>query len=73
MKEAKKRLAAMNPKIVASVVTKQAALILLWKQKEFIENLIHEGLLDTKDGDIFFEKFKKDELSIRKERRADFK
>ncbi len=73
MREAKKRLAEIDKAVIESVITKQAALILLTRQAEFIEGMIHEGLLTEKDGDVFFEKFRRDEVLIRKSRREDFK
>ena len=73
MKEAKKRLADIDKAVIESMITKQAALILLKRQAEFIEGMIHEGLLTDKDGDVFFEKFRRDEGLIRKSRRDDFK
>jgi hypothetical protein len=73
VREAKKRLAEIDKAVIESVITKQAALILLTRQAEFIEGMIHEGLLTEKDGDVFFEKFRRDEVLIRKSRREDFK
>lgn len=70
---AKNRLAQINPTIMKSVISKQAALIVLTRQKEYVESLIHDGLLSDKDGDVFYNKFRKDELDIRAARRADFK
>ena len=70
---AKTRLAGIDPDIVRNVISKQAALIVLTRQKEYIETLIHDGLLSEKDGEVFFRKFRQDELAIRKARREDFK
>jgi hypothetical protein len=70
---AKTRLALIDPQIIRSVITKQASLIILTRQKEYIESMIHDGLLTDKDGDVFFGKFRQDELAVRAARRQDFK
>lgn len=73
MSLAKDRLSKIDPEIIKSVISKQAALIVLSRQKEYIESLIHDGLLSEKDGEVFFDKFRRDEASIRAARRDDFK
>jgi hypothetical protein len=70
---AKARLAQIDPEIIRSVNSKQAALIVLTRQKEYIESMIHDGVLTEKDGDVFFDKFRKDEVAVRNARREDFK
>ncbi|CAM9121030.1 unnamed protein product, partial [Ectocarpus fasciculatus] len=54
------RLSKIDPEIIKSVISKQAALIVLSRQKEYIESLIHDGLLSEKDGEVFFDKFRRD-------------
>ena len=73
VKEAKDMLARIDKKYIESVIAKQAALILLQRQTEFIENMMNEGLLTEKDVEIFFDKFREDESEIRLARREDFK
>jgi hypothetical protein len=69
--QAHRILETIDKDIVASVLSKQAALVLLTKQAEFVTDMIQEGLLTEKDGDVFFDKFRQDEVEIRKERRKD--
>jgi hypothetical protein len=66
-------LDSLDSEIIASVQTKQAALVLLTRQTHLVESMMHEGLLSEKDGDVFFEKFREDEVIIRKARRRDYR
>lgn len=66
-------LARIDKNYIGSVIAKQAALILLKRQTEFIENMMQEGLLTEKDVEIFYDKFREDEVEIRLARRDDFK
>ena len=73
VKLASERLKRIDNEIIRGVMSKQAALILLTRQREYIETMIHDGLLSDKDGDVFYDKFRSDEAAIRAARREDFK
>jgi hypothetical protein len=66
-------LRGVDSEIISSVRTKQAALVLLARQTHLVEHMMHEGLLSEKDGEVFFEKFREDEVEIRKSRRKDYR
>lgn len=66
-------LRGIDDEIISSVQTKQAALVLLARQTHLVEHMMHEGLLSEKDGEVFFEKFREDEVMIRKSRRRDYR
>lgn len=66
-------LSLIDQKVLQSVISKQAALSLLKTQASFIKNMIHEGLMTEKDGELFFEEISKDEIRIKNERLKDLK
>lgn len=44
----------MNQQQVRGIVAKQAARNILAKQTQFVNEMVHEGLLSTKDADTFY-------------------
>jgi hypothetical protein len=48
---ARRRLENINPVTVAAIRTKQAAALILTKEADMVNDMVHEGLLNSKDAD----------------------
>jgi hypothetical protein len=66
---AKRLLSEMNQDQVRGIVEKQAARHILWKQAEYVDELLREGLLSSKDAETFYKEISIDVKRVEKLRR----
>lgn len=73
MEKARNQLFEINSTIVQNIVTRQAATMILNKQKEYVLEMSSTGLLTTTDAEQFFESILHDLNRIEKIRQLEFR
>lgn len=66
--KAREKLREMNSETVAAIKSKQVARVVLAKQAELVQQMVHEGLLTPNYAEDFLEEISHDTQRIEKER-----